>query len=72
MSGAPFIVWSPEGPTAPVKAYEDHKSAHAVANLMAERFPGQRFMVMARSGKVISRPTDENVKAVEAIVSVPA
>lgn len=51
MSGAPYIVWSPDGPTPPKVAHQTHQSAHSAAWLMAKTHPGQQFFVMARSGK---------------------
>lgn len=51
MSGAPYIVWSPDGPTPPKVSHETHKKALWQAHEMAKKHPGQQFYVMARAGK---------------------
>ena len=51
MSGPPYIVWSPEGPTPPKISHPDHKSACIAMWHMSRRFPGQQFYVMGRTGK---------------------
>lgn len=58
-----FIVFSPDGPTPPVKAHASHKEACRVAWLMAKAHPGQAFYVM----KSASRPC-----VVEAVVDEAA
>lgn len=46
-----FIVFSPEGTTAPVKTYPTHQSASHVAWEMARQYPEQTFYVMRHLGK---------------------
>jgi hypothetical protein len=46
-----FIVFSPEGPTAPVKTYPTHKSAAHDAWEMARKYPTQTFYVMQKAGR---------------------
>jgi hypothetical protein len=51
MSGAPYIVWSPDGPTPPKVSYDKHQAACREAHRLAGLFPGREFFVMARAGK---------------------
>lgn len=46
-----FLVWSPEGPTAPTVTHVTHKSALFEAHRMAKQFRGQRFFVMRTASK---------------------
>lgn len=48
-----FILFSPEGTTAPVQVHASHKEAHAIAHVMAKRNPGHTFFVMRKSGRPI-------------------
>jgi hypothetical protein len=58
----PYIVWSPEGATAPVKAHATHKEALAIAHQMAKRHPGQTFRVMQTASRpIVAEP--EQVQA---------
>jgi hypothetical protein len=66
MAGAPYIVWSPDGPTPPKVSYQTHPEAHAAANLMAKRHRGQKFYVMARQGagaKIVPPPVELDAPA---------
>jgi hypothetical protein len=49
-----FIVFSPDGPTPPVKAHETHKRAFHAAHMMAKAHPGQTFHVMQSASKPIA------------------
>lgn len=48
-----YIVFSPNGPTPPVKVHDSHKQAFGVAHRMAAMHPGQAFHVMVSASKPI-------------------
>ena len=59
----PYIVWSPEGSTAPVKAHATHGEALAVAHMMAKHHPGQTFRVMQCASRPITVAAEQVVSA---------
>jgi hypothetical protein len=63
-----FIVFSPEGPTAPVKTHPSHREAAAIAWHMAKLHPGQTFFVMKTAGRraFIEAPANETAPALAA------
>ncbi len=46
-----YIVFSPEGMTAPVKTHPTHRQAAGIAWQMAKAHPGQTFYVMRKAGR---------------------
>lgn len=56
-----FIVFSPQGATAPVKVHASHKEALGIAHRMADAHPGQEFFVMKSASKAIKAKAAETV-----------
>ena len=52
-----FIVYSPQGPTPPVKQHKTHKEAMGAAHRMASYHPGREFFVMKSASKPVLKPT---------------
>ena len=48
-----YIVFSPDGPTPPVKVHASHPEALAIAHVMAKVHRGQTFHVMKSASKPI-------------------
>jgi|GEM_PF-5084489 len=48
-----FIVFSPDGPTPPIKIHAEHREALAIAHIMARQHPGQTFHVMKSNSRPI-------------------
>lgn len=46
VDGAPYMVYSPQGPTKPKKRHATYTEAAEVARIMAAKYPGQEFMVL--------------------------
>jgi hypothetical protein len=58
MSSKFYIVWSPCSELAPKVRYTSAKQARAVARNMADKYPGQQFIVLeAQSGYTSEGPT---------------
>lgn len=53
MSSKRFMVWSPEGKSAPKVTHSTHQEAFAIAHVMAKQYPGQSFYVLATASKPI-------------------
>lgn len=58
MSGAPYIVWSPDGETPPKVSYDKHQVACHEAHRLSKLMPGRTFYVMARAGKGATAAAD--------------
>jgi hypothetical protein len=54
-----YIVFSPQGTTAPVRQHDSHSEALSTAHHMAKLHPGKEFFVMKSKSRPISAEARE-------------